>query len=33
VLVNSNGVMVRAQAKNSVLLAEEFEKQGNVNRP
>lgn len=33
ILVNSNGMMVRAQAKNSTQLAEEFEREGKVNRP
>lgn len=33
ILVNSNGMMVRAQAKNSTQLAEEFEREGKVSRP
>ena len=33
IIVNSNGAMVRAQAKNSTQLAEEFEREGRVNRP
>lgn len=33
IMVNSNGMMVRAQVKNSLTLAEEFEKEGKINAP